>query len=73
MSTKEKLSLFIAIGFLIIWIVDLNSPTPPEIQGQFWQEINYHYSWLMFAVGCLFYYQFARNERMNKEDKNKKN
>jgi hypothetical protein len=66
MSRSEKLSLFIAIGFLIIWIQDLNSPTPKEIQ------IGYHYSWLMFAVGCLFYYQFARNERISKEDKNKK-
>jgi hypothetical protein len=72
MSRSEKISLFIAIGFLIIWILDLNSPTPKEIQGMFWQEIGYHYSWLMFAVGCLFYYQFARNERITKEGKNKK-
>lgn len=73
MSRSEKLSLFIAIGFLIIWIADLNAPTPKEIEGLFWQEIGYHYSWLMFAVGCLFYYQYARNERISKEDKNKKN
>jgi hypothetical protein len=72
MSRREKLSLFIAIGFLLIWILDLNTPTPKEIQGLFWQEIGYHYSWLMFAVGCLFYYQFARNERISKEDKHKK-
>ncbi|MEK6547107.1 MAG: hypothetical protein AABZ56_02205 [Bacteroidota bacterium] len=72
MSRREKLSLFIAVGFLIIWILDLNSPTPKEIQGLFWQEIGYHYSWLMFAVGCLFYYQFARNERMANKDKHKK-
>jgi hypothetical protein len=72
MSRREKLSLFMAVGFLLIWILDLNTPTPKEIQGLFWQEIGYHYSWLMFAVGCLFYYQFARNERIAKEDMHKK-
>ena len=71
MSRKEKLSLFTYTVSLLNSLLVLNSPTPKEIQGLFWQEIGYHYSWLMFAVGCLFYYQFARNERISKEDKNK--
>jgi hypothetical protein len=46
----------------------LNSPTPKEIQGDFWNEIFYHYGWLMYAVACLFYYQFAKNMRLKKEE-----
>ena len=68
MSRREILSLSGAIGFLIIWIVDLNSPTPKQIQGDFWNEIFYHYGWLMYAVACLFYYQFAKIMRLKKEE-----
>jgi hypothetical protein len=35
MGRKEILSLAAGIGFLIIWIIDLNSPTPASIQGNF--------------------------------------
>jgi hypothetical protein len=72
MNRREILSLFGAAGFLIIWIIDLNSPTPKEIQGDFWNEIFYHYGWLMYAVACLFYYQFAKNMRIKKEEGNSK-
>ncbi|MFD3293765.1 hypothetical protein SKC35_08720 [Aquirufa sp. KTFRIE-69F] len=67
MGKKEIFSLAAAIGFILIWIIDLNSPTPAEVKGQFWGEIFYHYGWLMYGVGCLFYYQFAKNERIKKE------
>ncbi|MEN9297116.1 hypothetical protein [Aquirufa novilacunae] len=67
MGKKEILSLAAAIGFVLIWIIDLNSPTPTEVKGQFWGEIFYHYGWLMYGVGCLFYYQYAKNERIKKE------
>ncbi len=73
MSRREIFSLSGAIGFLIIWIIDLNSPTPKEIQGNFWNEIFYHYGWLMYAVACLFYYQFAKNMRLKKEEDQSKN
>jgi hypothetical protein len=72
MSRREIFSLSGAIGFLIIWIVDLNGRTPKEIQGNFWNEIFYHYGWLMYAVACLFYYQFAKNMRLKKEEDNSK-
>lgn len=67
MGRKEKLSLAAAIGFLLIWIIDLNSPIPTEIKGKFWSEIFYHYGWLMYCVSCLFYYQFSKNERLKKK------
>ena len=35
MGKKEILSLAAAIGFILIWIIDLNSPTPAEVKGQF--------------------------------------
>ena len=67
MGKKEILSLAAAIGFILIWIIDLNSPTPAELKGQFWAGIFYHYGWLMYGVACLFYYQYAKNERIKKE------
>ena len=69
-SRKEVLLLATGIGFLIIWILDLNSPTPPEIKNNFWANIFYHYSWLMFAVGFLFYFQYAKYERVKKQEAN---
>ena len=71
MGRKEILSLAAGIGFFIIWIIDLNSPVPKDIQGHFWSEIFYHYSWLMYCVACLFYFQYSKNERMKKEDAQK--
>jgi hypothetical protein len=71
MGKKEVLSLSAAIGFILIWIIDLNTPLPKEIEADFWGNIFAHYPFLMFGVGCLFYYQFAKNERIKKEkDKN---
>lgn len=73
MGRKEVLSLAAGIGFLIIWIIDLNSATPSSIQGNFWSEIFYHYGWLMYCVACLFYYQYAKNDRIKKEEEANKN
>jgi len=50
MGRREILSLAAGIGFLIIWIIDLNSAVPKDIQGHFWSEIFYHYGWLMYCV-----------------------
>ncbi|MHA8050800.1 hypothetical protein V7S79_06760 [Aquirufa sp. ROCK-SH2] len=67
MNKKEVLSLSAGIGFFIIWVIDLNAPTPVEIQGKFWLELFFHYNWLMFCMACLFYYQISRNERLKSE------
>lgn len=68
MNRKEILSLSAGIGFFIIWVIDLNAPTPVEIQGKFWLELFFHYNWLMFCMACLFYYQISRNERLKSEE-----
>jgi hypothetical protein len=67
MSFKEIIGLSAGIGFLIIWIIDLNAPTPVEIRGKFWHELFFHYTWLMWSVGCLFYYQYQKNIRTQQE------
>lgn len=67
MSFKEIIGLSAGIGFFIIWIIDLNAPTPLEIRGKFWHELFFHYTWLMWSVGCLFYYQYQKNLRNQKE------
>jgi hypothetical protein len=73
MNRKEILSLSAGVGFFIIWVIDLNSPTPVEIQGKFWLELFFHYNWLMFCMACLFYYQISRNERLKAEENATKN
>jgi hypothetical protein len=72
MNRKEILSLSAGIGFFIIWVIDLNTPTPVEIQGKFWLELFFHYNWLMFCMACLFYYQISRNERLKSEGNSSK-
>ncbi|MEY2794107.1 MAG: hypothetical protein RJA76_2099 [Bacteroidota bacterium] len=72
MSFKEIIGLSAGIGFFIIWIIDLNAPTPAEIRGKFWHELFFHYTWLMWSSGCLFYYQYQKNLRI-KEDQDQKN
>lgn len=64
MSIKELIGLSAGIGFFIIWILDLNKPVPAEIAGDFWNELLYHYAWLMYSVLCLFYFQYVRNIRL---------
>lgn len=68
MSKKEVLLLFAAVGFLIIWILDLRAGLPPGLEPTVWNNIFYHYSWLMFAVGCLFYFQYSKQIRLKKEE-----
>ena len=70
MSKKEILLLFAAIGFLIIWILDLRTGLPTGLAPTFWNKIFYHYSWLMFSVGCLFYFQYSKQIRLKKEENN---
>ena len=73
MSKKEILLLFAAVGFLIIWILDLRTGLPPGLEPTVWNNIFYHYSWLMFAVGCLFYFQYSKQIRLKKEENEPKN
>ena len=72
MSKKEILLLFAAIGFLIIWILDLRAGLPAGLEPTFWNNIFYHYSWLMFAAGCLFYFQYSKQIRLKKEENEQK-
>lgn len=67
MTRKEILLLSAALGFLIIWVLDLRAGTPPEV-NTFWTKIFYHYSWLMMCVGCLFYFQYTKQIRLKKEE-----
>lgn len=71
MSRKEILLLSAALGFLIIWVLDLRAGTPPEV-NTFWTKIFYHYSWLMMSVGCLFYFQYSKQIRLKKEEQSSK-
>lgn len=73
MSKKEILLLFAAVGFLIIWILDLRAGLPAGLEPTFWNKIFYHYSWLMFAAGCLFYFQYSKQIRLKKEEEEAKN
>lgn len=72
MSGKEKISLAVGIGFFIIWVMDLNSPIPENIRGDFWAELNYHYFWLMFCISALFVYQYFRQMRIAKDKNSRK-
>jgi beta-lactamase regulating signal transducer with metallopeptidase domain len=67
MSKKEILLLSAAFGFLIIWVLDLRAGLPPTLEPTFWNKIFYHYSWLMMAVGCLFYFQYIKQIRVKKQ------
>jgi amino acid permease len=73
MSKKEILLLFAALGFLIIWILDLRAGLPAGLEPTFWNKIFYHYSWLMFAAGCLFYFQYSKQIRLKKLEQEQKN
>jgi hypothetical protein len=73
MSKKEILLLFAAAGFLIIWILDMRAGLPAGIEPTYWNKIFYHYSWLMFAAGCLFYFQYSKQIRLKKLEDQEKN
>lgn len=59
MVLKEVLLLSVAIAFFIIWIWDMSNGT----------EMKSTYGWLMISIGCLFYYQHSKNERLKKGNK----
>ncbi len=73
MSKKEILLLFAAVGFLIIWILDMRAGLPASIEPTYWNKIFYHYSWLMFSAGCLFYFQYSKQIRLKKLEEQEKN
>lgn len=66
LTRTEILLLFGSLGFFIIWVMDLRAGTPAGFN--YWQGIFYHYPWLMFAVLCLFYFQYTKNKRLKKEE-----
>ncbi len=73
MSKKEILLLFAAVGFIIIWILDMRAGLPATIEPTYWNKIFYHYSWLMFSAGCLFYFQYSKQIRLKKLEEQEKN
>ncbi|MEA5256416.1 hypothetical protein VB264_01390 [Arcicella aquatica] len=73
MSKKEILLLFASIGFIIMWILDLRAGLPAGLEPTFWNKIFYHYSFLMFAMVCLFYFQYTKQVRLKKEEEEAKN
>ncbi len=67
MVLKEILLLAAAIGFFLIWGLEIYNGIP----------LKASYFWLMFGMGCLFYFQYSKNIRLknisnNKEDKKSK-
>jgi amino acid permease len=73
MSKKEVLLLFAAVGFIIMWVLDLRAGLPAGLEPTFWNKIFYHYSFLMFAAACLFYFQYTKQIRLKKEENEEKN
>ena len=60
MVLKEILLLAAAVGFFIIWGLELYNGIP----------LKASYFWVMFGVGCLLYFQYSKNERLKKAGKN---
>jgi hypothetical protein len=58
MTLKEILLLAAAVGFFIIWALEYYNGIP----------LKASYFWLMFGMGCLFYYQYSKNVRLKKTD-----
>ncbi len=56
MTLKEILLLAAAIGFFIIWGLDIYNGIPFKAS----------YTWVMFGMGCLLYFQYSKNERLKK-------
>jgi Flp pilus assembly protein TadB len=59
MVLKEVLLLAAAVGFILIWILELYNGIP----------IKASYFWIMFAIGCLLYFQYSKNQRLKKAGK----
>ena len=59
MVLKEILLLAAAVGFFIIWSLELYNGIP----------VKASYFWVMFGVGCLLYFQYSKNERLKRADK----
>jgi hypothetical protein len=63
MILKEILLLSAAIGFFIIWILEIMNGVPFKAT----------YFWIMFSVGSLLYFQYSKNARLKKNsNQNKK-
>jgi hypothetical protein len=60
MNLKEILLLAASVGFFIIWGLEVYNGIP----------LKASYFWLMFGMGCLFYFQYSKNIRLKKEGKN---
>ena len=60
MVLKEILLLAASIGFFIIWGLEIYNGIP----------LKASYFWLMFGLACLLYFQYSKNIRLKKSDKN---
>jgi hypothetical protein len=56
MTLKEILLLAASVGFFIIWGLDIYNGIPFKAS----------YTWVMFGMGCLLYFQYSKNERLKK-------
>jgi hypothetical protein len=60
MVLKEILLLSAAVGFFIIWILEIMAGYP----------LKATYFWVMFGLGFLLYFQYSKNVRLKKEEAN---
>jgi hypothetical protein len=57
LSLKETLLLAASLGFVLLWLLDYSKGIP----------LKTNYFWIMLALGCLFYFQYSKNQRLDKK------
>lgn len=62
MSLKESILLSAAVGFFLIWAGEVFKNIP----------LKESYFWVMFSIGCLFWFQYTKNVRLKREEQEKK-
>jgi hypothetical protein len=62
MTLKESILLSAAVGFFLIWVGEVFKNIP----------LKESYFWVMFSLGCLFYFQYTKNVRLKREAAEKK-
>lgn len=62
MSLKESILLSAAVGFFLIWVGEVFKNIP----------LKESYFWVMFSIGCLFWFQYTKNVRLKREEQEKK-
>jgi hypothetical protein len=56
LTLKETILLAASAGFVLLWFADYQKGIP----------LKYNYFWIMLALGCLFYFQYSKNQRLDK-------